>query len=67
MGLSVLFLEHVVETICIPTQGADAYLINKVVLVDFFRHDVAMIKAIVNAFCLWRKIHSNRVFSGALD
>jgi hypothetical protein len=35
--------------------------------VDFFRHDVAMVKAIVNAFCLWRKIHSNRVFSGALD
>jgi hypothetical protein len=59
MGFSALFLEHVVETIRIPTQGADAYLINKVVLVDFFRHDVAMVKAIVNAFSPWRKIHSN--------
>jgi hypothetical protein len=50
MGLSVLFLEHVVETICIPTQGADTYLINEIVLMNFFRHDVAMVKAIVNAF-----------------
>jgi len=50
MGFSVLFLEHVVETICIPTQGADAYLINEIVMMNFFRHDVAMVKAIVNAF-----------------
>lgn len=50
MGLSALSSEHVMETIPIPTQGADAYLINEIALVDFFRHDNAMTLVINNAF-----------------
>jgi hypothetical protein len=39
-----------VETVFIPAHRADTYLIKKLVLVNLFRHDIAMSLCIINPF-----------------
>jgi hypothetical protein len=39
-----------VETVFIPAHWADTYLIKKLILVNLFRHDIAMSLRIINLF-----------------
>ncbi len=50
MSLLPFSSEHIMEPIHITTQRTDAYLIDELIVVDFFCHDNAINKAIVNAF-----------------
>jgi hypothetical protein len=43
-------LEHVVETIFIPAHRTNTYLIEELVLVNLFCHDIAMSFCIINPF-----------------